>query len=494
MLGGRFVSVVNIISTIIVIVFIANVVLAGLTVFFEHRNPASTWAWLMVILFVPILGFFCYLIFGREGKKEEMFRNKAENDDVTYYGYLNEMDKYSVMLKAQKRAIEERIDIIGSKHMNDLAYLHINSGNCITYDNSVKSYFDGNIKFEDLIEDIRNAKEFIHMEYYILRDDDLGRTIIDELAKKAKEGVEVRLLYDGIGNQYLKGSFFKKLTDNGGKIGIFLPPFIVRLNYRDHRKIAVIDGKIGYVGGLNIGDEYLGKVSRYGNWRDTHLRIEGDAVDQLQLRFIMDWNFVSDNEIVLSDKYFPEQKDSDGNVRMQIVSSGPDTKFQNIRNGYFKMINEAERNIYITTPYFVPDDGIFGALKIAALSGIDVRIIIPANPDHPFVYWASMSYLGELLEAGVKCYQYNDGFIHSKTVYIDGFVTSVGTANMDIRSFDLNFETNAFIYDRDITKEHEEQFMKDIEKCTEITKEWYDKRTAWFRVKESISRLISPML
>ena len=181
-------------------------------------------------------------------------------------------------------------------------------------------------------------------------------------------------------------------------------------------------------------------------------------------------------------------------MRMQIVSSGPDTKFQNIRNGYFKMINEAERNIYITTPYFVPDDGIFGALKIAALSGIDVRIIIPANPDHPFVYWASMSYLGELLEAGVKCYQYNDGFIHSKTVYIDGFVTSVGTANMDIRSFDLNFETNAFIYDRDITKEHEEQFMKDIEKCTEITKEWYDKRTAWFRVKESISRLISPML
>ena len=248
------------------------------------------------------------------------------------------------------------------------------------------------------------------------------------------------------------------------------------------------------MGGLNIGDEYLGRVERYGKWRDTHLRIEGDAVDQLQLRFIMDWNFVFDNEIVLSDKYFPADKNCSGKVKMQIVSSGPDTKQQNIRDGYFKMMNEAEKNIYITTPYFVPDDGIFSALKVAALSGIDVRIIIPANPDHPFVYWASMSYLGELLEAGVKCYEYNEGFVHSKTVYVDGFVTSVGTANMDIRSFDLNFEVNAFIYDREIAAEHEAQFLKDIENCTEITKEWYEKRSGWFQVKEAISRLISPML
>ena len=179
---------------------------------------------------------------------------------------------------------------------------------------------------------------------------------------------------------------------------------------------------------------------------------------------------------------------------MQIVSSGPDTKEENIRNGYFKMINEAETNVYITTPYFVPDDGIFSALKVAALSGIDVRIIIPANPDHPFVYWASMSYLGELLDAGVKCYQYNKGFVHSKTMYVDGFVTSVGTANMDIRSFALNFEVNAFIYDRKLTEEHQAQFMRDIEDSTEITKEWYSKRSAWFKIREAVSRLISPML
>ncbi len=487
-------TVLEIILLIFIIIFLANVALAALTVFFEHRNPASTWAWLMVIKFIPIIGFFCYLVFGREGKKEDTFRKKAENDYETYFGYLNRMDKYSVMISAQKRAIEERVDIIDSKNLNDLAYLHINSGSCITYDNTVKSYFDGDSKFEALIEDIRNAEKFIHMEYYILRGDELGKRIVKELAKKAAEGVEVRLLYDAMGNRFLPKDFFKELKEAGGKVGAFLPPFIIRLNYRDHRKIAVIDGKIGYIGGFNIGDEYLGKVKRYGKWRDTHLRIEGDAVDQLQLRFIMDWNFVCGGEIELSDKYFPIDKNLSGSVKIQIVSSGPDTKQQNIRNGYFKMINEAEHHIYITTPYFVPDDGIFAALKVAALSGIDVRIIIPANPDHFFVYWASMSYLGELLEAGVKCYQYNDGFVHSKTVYVDSFVTSVGTANMDVRSFDLNFETNAFIYDKRVTEEHERQFLKDIEKSTEITLEWYKKRSAVFKIREAISRLISPML
>ncbi len=486
-------SISDIIQIIVILLFVANIVLAGITVFFERRNPSSTWAWLTVIFFVPVIGFIFYCIFGKEGKKEKMFKRKAEHDVNTYVSYLHRMEKYSTMIRAQKQAIEGRIDIIDAKHHDDLAYLHINSGNCITYDNEVKSYYEGNSKYEDLINDIRNAREYVHMEYYILRNDGLGNKIVSELTKKAAEGVEVRLLFDGIGNHTLPKKMFAEYKKAGGKVGVFLPPLITRINYRDHRKISVIDGKIGYVGGLNIGDEYLGRVKRYGPWRDTHIRIVGDAVDQLQLRFIMDWNFVCDNEIKLSDKYFPA-KESRGNAKMQIVSSGPDTKEENIRNGYFKMINEAETNVYITTPYFVPDDGIFSALKVAALSGIDVRIIIPANPDHPFVYWASMSYLGELLDAGVKCYQYNKGFVHSKTMYVDGFVTSVGTANMDIRSFALNFEVNAFIYDRKLTEEHQAQFMRDIEDSTEITKEWYSKRSAWFKIREAVSRLISPML
>ena len=269
---------------------------------------------------------------------------------------------------------------------------------------------------------------------------------------------------------------------------------MIRLNYRNHRKLAIIDGKVGYIGGFNIGDEYLGIVKRYGPWRDTHLRFRGDAVDQMQMRFIMDWNFTARYGLIrLAQRYFPKKEQTKG-VRTQIVSSGPDTQWKNIRNGYFKMINEAERNIFLTTPYFVPDGGILEALRVAALSGLDVRIIIPGNPDHFFVYWASMSYLGELLEAGVRVYQYEKGFIHAKVLTIDGTVSSVGSANMDIRSFDLNFEVNAFMYDAGITKILEDDFLKDLHSCVEITKEWYRRRKWWFKVHEAIARLISPML
>ena len=239
----------------------------------------------------------------------------------------------------------------------------------------------------------------------------------------------------------------------------------------------------------------FGIVNRYGPWRDTHLRFQGDAVDQMQMRFIMDWNFTAKFGLIhLGEKYFPKKEQQIKGVRTQIVSSGPDTQWKNIRNGYFKMINEAESNVFLTTPYFVPDDGIFEALRVAALSGLDVRIIIPGNPDHFFVYWASMSYLGELLEAGVRVYQYEKGFIHAKVLTIDGTVSSVGSANMDIRSFDLNFEVNAFMYDAGITKILEDDFLKDLHSSVEITKEWYRRRKWWFKVREAIARLISPML
>ena len=345
------------------------------------------------------------------------------------------------------------------------------------------------------MQDIRNAKEYIHLEYYIWRGDRLGSRLLDELTKKAAEGIEVRILYDGIGNSRLPKNFFDQFHAAGGYTAAFLPRFVVRLNYRNHRKLAIIDGKIGYIGGFNVGDEYLGIVNRYGPWRDTHLRFQGDAVDQMQMRFIMDWNFTAKFGLIhLGEKYFPKKEQQIKGVRTQIVSSGPDTQWKNIRNGYFKMINEAESNVFLTTPYFVPDDGIFEALRVAALSGLDVRIIIPGNPDHFFVYWASMSYLGELLEAGVRVYQYEKGFIHAKVLTIDGTVASVGSANMDIRSFDLNFEVNAFMYDAGITKILEDDFLKDLHSSVEITKEWYRRRKWWFKVREAIARLISPML
>lgn len=487
-------GVLNWITLIALIVLVANVILSGLVVFFERRNPASTWAWLLVLLFIPILGFIVYMIFGRNSKREKMFREKEKYDQEVYYKYLFHDVHSAEKVKLQKELIENKGKLVDAEYVTDLAHLHLNSGNWMTFNNQVEYFNSGKEKFESLVQDIRNAKKFIHLEYYIWRGDRLGIRLVEELTKKAAEGVEVRILYDGIGNASLPKYFFDQFHAAGGYTAAFLPRFVVRLNYRNHRKLAIIDGEIGYIGGFNVGDEYLGIVKRYGPWRDTHLRFRGDAIDQMQMRFIKDWNFTAKNGIIqLNEKYFPKRPQFDG-VRTQIVSSGPDTQWKNVRNGYFKMINEAESHVYLTTPYFVPDDGIFEALRVAALSGLDVRIIIPGNPDHFFVYWASMSYLGELLEAGVRVYQYEKGFIHAKVLTIDGTVASVGSANMDIRSFDLNFEVNAFMYDEDITKVLEDDFMNDLHCCVEITKEWYHRRRWWFRVKEAVARLISPML
>lgn len=479
---------------IAIVVIIGNIILSGLVVFFERRNPASTWAWLLVLLFVPVLGFAVYMIFGRNSKREKMFRQKEQYDQEVYYKYLFQNVASAENIRDQKRYIENKGTLVEAEYVTDLAHLHLNSGNWMTFNNKVTYFNNGRDKFEALVRDIRRAKKFIHLEYYIWRGDRLGTRLVEELAKKAAEGVEVRVLYDGIGNARLPRHFFDRLHAAGGHTVAFLPRFVVRLNYRNHRKLAIIDGEVGYIGGFNVGDEYLGITKRYGPWRDTHLRYTGDAIDQMQMRFIKDWNFTAKTgKITLDKKYFPEREQFDG-VRTQIVSSGPDCQWKNVRNGYFKMMNEAESHIYLTTPYFVPDDGIFEALRVAALSGLDVRIIIPGNPDHFFVYWASMSYLGELLDAGVRCYQYEKGFIHAKVLTIDGQVASVGTANMDIRSFDLNFEANAFIYDDELTKTLEEDFMRDLKFCIEITRDWYHRRKWWFKVKEAVARLISPML
>ena len=358
-------------------------------------------------------------------------------------------------------------------------------------------FTDGNAKFNDLIECILNARAFIHIQYYIFRNDELSKKICDALCKKISEGVEVRVLYDGMGCIRVKKKFWRQLISCGVKVAEFFPPFVpyinLRLNFRNHRKVVVIDGYIGYVGGFNVGKEYIGEDKKFGYWRDTHIKIIGSAVDSLQMRFLLDWNYASKENLIKYEKYFPN-KVLAGNNGIQIVSSGPDSKRQNVRNNYLKMIMMAKKNIYIQTPYFIPDDAIIEALKIAALSGVDVRVMIPSKPDHMFVYWASMSYVGELIYAGAKCYKYNNGFLHSKVITIDGMVSSVGTANMDIRSFRLNFEVNAFIYNEETTKKLEENFTKDIHKSIEITRYLYSQRSFYIKMKESISRLLSPVL
>lgn len=467
-----------------------NIIFSILLVFFERRNPTSTWLWLMVFTFLPGLGFILYLFIGQDLSKKKMFDLKEEED----YCFRD-------MALTQEEQIENHK--YKYKDPNYLKYeglirMHlISSESFFTQDNKVDIYFEGNDKFNALMESMKNAKSYIHLQYYIFKSDGLGKKIIDILCKKANEGVDVKLLVDGMGGRNLKKKYINKLRESGAQVGIFFPPFVpyisLRINYRNHRKICIVDGYEAFIGGFNVGDEYIGLSKKFGHWRDTHLKIIGSAISSLQWRFFLDWRFATGKEINNCLSYIHEEK-SLGSSGVQIVSSGPDSKWPSVKDGYLKMISNAREKVYIETPYFIPDDSIFEALKVAALSDLDVRVMIPCKPDHPFVYWASMSYIGELLKAGVKFYTYEKGFLHSKVVLMDDFVSSVGTANLDIRSFKLNFEVNAFVYDEAINLKLTDKFLKDLEYCKEITLEEYNKRSKIVRIKESFSRLLSPIL
>jgi len=323
------------------------------------------------------------------------------------------------------------------------------------------------------------------------------------LTKKAKQGVEVRVLYDHVGSLNTPSRMFNKLKKAGGKVTRFFPLSFgtyCSVNYRNHRKIVVIDGQIGYVGGINIGDEYMegakGKYKRLRPWRDTHLRIVGTSVMFLQERFLMDWYYATKDESINEDdklKKFFHNDGGAGKVGIQIVSSGPDLSGEQIKMGYIKMINSAKDKVYLQTPYFIPDDSFLEALKIAAMSGIDVRIMIPLIPDKKFVYRATTSYIHDLLECGIKVYLYK-GFLHSKMVVVDGEIASIGTANLDIRSFLLDFEINAFIYDTKFTQKCVDIFEADVEKSEILTMEKYKARGVGTKIEEAISRLFSPLL
>lgn len=474
---------------------ILNVFLIFVVIFFERKNPSSTWAWIFVLSVLPYIGFIFYVVLGLDAHKYKIFMLKAKLDNNLYDHYLNQAYSKNYFLDYKNLKCEKNIlKIAGYENLNDLVYMNYKIGlSSVTLNNKINIFCDGKAKFKSLLEDINQAQKFIHMEYYIFREDKLGKRIMDLLIKKAKEGLEVKILFDGMGCIRNSHDFYKNLVDAGGETIFFLPPRIFRVNFRNHRKICVIDGKIGYIGGFNIGDEYIGDSKKFGFWRDSHIKIFGDAARQLELRFIMDWNFCVNNKIALEEKYFPKIK-TVGCTSVQIISSGPDNFWESIKYNYFKMIMEANEYIYIQTPYFVPDDSILTALKTAALSGIDVRIMIPSKPDHIFVYWTSLSYIGELLKVGVKCYKYKKGFLHSKLILVDGKLFSVGTANMDIRSFRLNFETNAIIYDQNLTYRLEQIFISDLSDCEQILQEDYECRSCLIKIKESISRLLSPIL
>lgn len=469
---------------------ILNIVLAGFVVFLERRDAGATWAWLLVLFFIPVVGFVLYLIFGQNLSRKKIFEWK----DKKKIGIMEITDIQISMLRNGDFPFHDN----KTEQYKDMIYmLLVNDSAVLTQDNSVDVFTDGNEKFRSLMADIRAAKDHVHLVYYIMRNDKLGNELLSLLADKARQGVEVRVLYDAMGSRRLPRKFFRPLIDAGGKVSAFFPAVIphlnLQVNYRNHRKLAIIDGAVGYIGGFNIGDEYLGLNKKFGYWRDTHLRIFGKAVFAIQTRFILDWNQASSNKVMYEDRLFPEIK-SVGDTDVQIVSSGPDSEWEQIKYGYLKLINSAKDYILIQTPYFIPDSSVLDALKIAVLSGVDVRLMIPNKPDHAFVYWATYSNVGEMLKTGAKVFIYENGFIHAKTMIADGKIASVGTANIDVRSFRLNFEVNAFLYDQELVQELADIFAKDVSLSRELTYEQYLERPKIIRFKESVSRLLSPIL
>ena len=468
-----------------------NLMLSVVIVFFQRKDPKSVWAWLLILYFIPVLGFVFYLLIGTDMHKKKMFRTKEIEDKLN-----NAIRRQESIIRSQ----ELPDSYAEMKDYGDLVLYHLQASNAIlTDDNEVRFIVDGQEKFRLLLEDMRKAQKSIHIQYYIIKNDEVFGAIKEVLEQKIREGVEVRILYDGMGARFVRKTVWKELEALGIHTAEFFPPVFgklhFRINYRNHRKIVVIDGKVGYVGGFNVAREYVGLDKKFGYWRDTHMRITGAAVNSLQTRFILDWNFAAKRRTLSFERYIEDTPAESGRYcPVQIVTSGPDTPVQSIRNTYLRLIHKAKHSIYIQTPYFIPDEAIMSALMIAVHSGVEVNIMIPCKPDHPFVYWATYSYVGELVLQGANCYTYENGFLHAKGIIVDETVACYGTANMDIRSFALNFEVNAILYDKGKAREMTEQFKEDL-KCSKlVTRNVYQGRSLLIRFKEQVSRLFSPVL
>ncbi|MEK4514873.1 cardiolipin synthase [Paenibacillus sp. FSL H8-0122] len=477
-------------ASLTTVVTLINIILALGFLFIERREAGYTWAWLMVLFFIPILGFVLYIFFGRNLKKRNFYKLFIEEQEYVQA----EADK---QLAAFAEGADDRSQLL--QNYAQLINMNIRSSHgLLSNDNEIVIYSDGHQKFAALFEDIRSARAEINIQYYIIQPDQLGMKLREELILKAREGVKVRLLYDEVGSKRISRHFFRELRAAGGEVEVFFPslikPLNFRINNRNHRKLCIIDGSIAYIGGFNVGDEYLGQDPKFGYWRDTHLRITGNAVSHIQGRFILDWHQAGKHERGDYGEFVFNMEQHTGTSPVQIITSGPNSSTEHLKNMYIKLILSAKESVYIQTPYFIPDTSFMDACKIALLSGVDLQIMIPNKPDHPFVYWATWAYAGDLLNYGAKILLYENGFLHAKTIVADGEVASVGTMNIDSRSFRLNFEVNAIVYDRAIAEQLQDIFLNDVRLCSELTVERYAQRSLVIKLKEGISRLLSPIL
>lgn len=463
------------------------IAMAVIHVVMDNRQPAKTMAWALVIIFVPVVGLVFYLFFGINHRKERMV-SQLSVDQLTKRSMLG-------FVEQQNLRIPER--------HKQLVDLFVNQSFSLPFkDNQIDIMTDGYAFFPELLKDIAKAKHHIHLDMYIFEDDALGRLVADALIDRAREGVMVRVIYDDVGCWQVAHRFFERMREEGIEVAAYLPvrfpSFTSKVNYRNHRKLVIIDGETGYIGGMNIALRYV-KGTGDQPWRDTMLRVKGGAVYGLQRAFLIDWYFV-DRTLITNRDYYPplstfHSPPSTNNCLTQIVTSGPTNPYPEIMQGYVRMILAAHRYVYIETPYFLPNEPVLFAIKTAAKAGVDVRILCPLRSDARFVEWASRSYLREAYEAGVKVYLYQAGFLHSKVMVCDDSITTTGSTNVDFRSFENNFEANAFIYDEGMAIRMRNVFLRDQENAillSDLPQRIHPsfKKRLW----ESLIRLMSPLL
>lgn len=467
------------------IINVIAIVYILLGIFLENRPVSHLLAWLLVFFFVPVAGFIIFVLIGRNIRKKRIYRKKEKQDKAMLDRLKCLQDNAGIGSSAN--------DPLLGKLMN---LLDNNSKSLMTGGNQVRVLTNGSETFPAILEAIEAARHHIHLEYYIFNEGKVGNQLAEILREKARKGVEVRLIYDDFGSWGLRNDFIKELRKTGIECHAFLPVrlhrFASRVNYRNHRKIVIVDGQTGFIGGLNIDDRYLYGDPDLGFWRDTHLQIHGQAVAGLQNIFLNDWHFASDTRLD-EQKFFPVVT-SPGNALIQIVSSGPDSDWESIMQLFFYLIANAKKSVYISSPYFFPNESILTALVTASLSGTDVRIILPSRSDSKLATWGSFSYFEQLLEAGVDIYLYNNGFTHSKVMIIDDIAASVGTANLDIRSFSQNFEATALLYDKESITKLKNDFENDLQQCNRITYDAFEKRPRHHKIYESTARLFSPLM
>ena len=482
----------NIISALLTLNYITAFIVA-IYIIYKHKDSVKTISWLIVLFVLPLGGLIIYFFFGQSYRKKKLFNRKALHD----IKFIDNISSRQAGLLKQNKLFDSSSKL--NDYKNTITLLLNNSKTILTECNSVTLFYDGANMISALKKALLDAKDSIHFQFYIIECGKVYNEIREILIQKAKAGVTVRIIYDDFGSWALKKKDIKTFTKHGIEMFAFgkvrFHKLTSRTNFRNHRKIVVIDGKIGFVGGMNIADRYV-----YGNdyfqwWRDTHIRIEGEAVNVLQLSFLVDWFFVSKQQIFSDHERYFVKPTIDEKCNIQIAASGPDSDWASIMQTYFYAISSAKKHIYITSPYFMPNESVLTAIKVAALSGVDVRILLPGKSDSKIVYWATLAYIQDLLEAGVKVYLYSKkAFNHAKTITIDGEFSSIGSVNMDTRSFEYNFEITAIIYDEQIAVSLENQFKYDCSKSSQVTLRMWNNRSFWKNLSCSIARLFSPLL